>query len=415
MMPNRRTFQRFNIITVLEFKLLTAIAVTFAGITRNFSYEGFCLETQCVTFEPGDSLEVSLSHPHSDLTVSIPAYVVWKSNADKFACLMGIKLREMELDTKLRMLEIMSAAGDVPVDSFLSDGSDDDGTWKEETGERMPDLNLLPADKAAPEQVKPDDEDTGPEVFRHEKPLSTQEGLFTEEKPVSSFNEVFKQAQTEGPEQDIMNEEGLESDMPWPKVNAVEGKTARSALDLKHLLGNKTFIYSSITVVLLAVCVYTLSLIFKIPDTVTITPVPTPEQSTYRQEETLIRPVSPVEVAGDDKAAAPAIQPLDEQPISKTESSKATKQEVPAAVRQRPVINANNDKAQYVQVGAWRNPDNAKEMLQKIKKYYPDAYLIAGTKLNKVKIPVKDKTQGNMIIKDIENKFHIKPMLTPEK
>jgi cell division septation protein DedD len=413
-MPNRRTFQRFDIITVLEFKLLTAIAGTFAAITRNFSYEGFCLETQCVTFEPGDRLEVSLRHPHSDLAVSVPAYVVWKRNADKFACLMGIKLTETELDTKLRMLEIMSAAGEVPVDSFLSEGGDDDGTGNGETGTRISDLNVLPEEKASPEKAVAIDEHTGPEAFRDEGPLSTQEGLFTGKKSVSAFNEVFRQAQAERPEtEDMMNEEELESDMPWPKAPVVEKKTTHAALVLKKLLGNRMLIYSSSTVVLSAVLIYALFLIFKSPDISIKSPVPVPAQSMYRQEEALNRPVPPVEDARDNETAAPAIQPPVEQHISKAESSKSIEQDVPASIQQPPVITA--DKMQYIQVGAWKNLDNAKEMLQRLKKYYPDAYLIAGTKLNKIKIPVKNKTQGNGIIKDIEAKFHITPMFTTEK
>ncbi|MBI5665374.1 MAG: PilZ domain-containing protein [Nitrospirae bacterium] len=414
-MPNRRAFQRFDVITVLEFKLLTAIAATFTGITRNFSYEGFCLETQCVTFEPGDSLEVSLRHPHHDLTVSVPALVVWKKNAEKFAYLMGIKLKETELDTRLRMLEIMSAAGEVPVDSFLSEGSDD-GTGKEETGVQIPQLSLQPADKAASEPAETVDVDTGVEAFRDEKPLSIQEGLFTGKKPVSAFDEVLRQAQAEGPDdEDMINDEPLESDMPWPKADAAEEKTAHATNVLTKLIGNRMLIYSSSTLVLLAVLIYTLSLIIKSPDISIKSPVPVPAPSTSPQEEALIRPVPPAEIAGTDKAEAPAVQPPDEQHVSTTESSKPIEQDVPAASQQPPVISVKDDKAQYVQVGAWRNPENAKEMLQKIKELYPDAYLVSGTKLIKVKIPVKDKTQGNRIIKDIEGKFNIKPMLTPEK
>ena len=414
MIPNRRAFQRFNIITVLEFKLLTANEGPFAGITSNFSYEGLCLETQCITFEPGDSLEVRLRHPHSDMTVTFLAYVVWKTTADKFACLMGIKLRETELDTRLRMLEIMSVAGDVPVDSFLSDASDDNGSG--ETENRIPDLTLLTADKESTEPEETVEEDTGLEAFRVAEQLRSQEHLITEKKSVNSFDEVLKQAQAEGPEaEDMMNEEALESDMPWPRSNAADEKTAYGTNVLKKLLENRIVIYSSSTVVLLAVLIYALSLIFKRPDISIKTPVPVPAEPTYRQESPLNRPVLPVEVARNDKAEEPAIQQPDEEHISKTESSKTLKQEVPAASQQPPVVKANGEKTQYVQVGAWRNPDNAKEMLQKLNKYYPEAYLTTGTKLNKIKIPVKDKPHGNRIIKDIEDKFHIKPMLTTER
>lgn len=412
---NRRAFRRFDIIAVLEFKLMTALAGTFAGITNNFSYEGFCVETQCATFEPGDNLELSLSHPHSDLTVSVPASVVWKKTADKFACLMGLKLKETELDKRLRMLEIMSAAGDVPVDSFLSDGSDE-GTGDEETPSTAPYSDPLKKDIAVPEPEGTQEEDIEDESFRDEGLLGSEKNLLTGNKSGNFFNEVFKAAQTEGPEaEDMLDEEVVKSDMTWPGNNDRKDETYQALAGsnhlLKQLLGNKTFIYTSITAVIIGISVYALFLIFQRPGNGIKSPAPVPAQSAFQQEQEQSNILPPVQDAGHNEAV-PAIQVPDEHRIS---NSKILAPEVPAVLPVPPTTRTTDNKTRYIQVGAWRNPDNAREMLQKLKKYYPDAYLTPGKSFNKIKIPVTDKTRASKIMKDIEVKFKLKSFLTPEK
>lgn len=415
-MPNRRTFQRFDIITVLEFNLMTAIAGTFAGITKNFSYEGFCVETQCVSFEQGDSMEVRLRHPHSDLTVSLPAYVVWKRTADKFAYLMGIKLKETELDTRLRMLEIMSAAGDLPVDSFLSGGSDEDFEHAE-TVTLSSDLNQLETYRSDPEPAEANDEETEPEAFIDEGLLSTEKEVITGTISGDTFTEVFRAAQTAEPEEEYMPEEDVESDMLWPRA---EEKADKAPYDitgiLKQLKGNRTFIYSSIAAVIIGISIYAIFLILQRPDSGIKSPAPVPAQlpaeTAFRQEEKIPNIVPPVQDAGDYKAAAPAIQQPDEQPVSKAVRSKQIEREVPASLPKPTDIRTADDQTRYIQVGAWKDPANAREMLQKIKKHYPAAYLTAGKKLNRVKIPAKNQAQVNSILKDIEDKFHVKALVS---
>lgn len=417
-MPNRRTFQRFDIITVLEFNLMTAIAGTFAGITRNFSYEGFCVETQCVSFEQGDSMEIRLRHPHSDLTVSLPAYVVWKRTADKFAYLMGIKLKETELDTRLKMLEIMSAAGDLPVDSFLSEGSDE-GIEHEKTATLSSDINQLETYRSEPEPAEANDEVTEPEAFIDEGLLSTEKELITGKISGDTFTEVFRAAQTAEPEEEYMPEpeEDVESDMLWPRVEEKADKAPYSITSvLKQLKGNRTFIYSSIAAVIVGVSVYAIFLILQRTGPAVNIPAPVPAQvpaqTALRQEEKIPDIVPPVQDAGDYKAAAPAVQQPDEQPVSKPAGSKQVEREVPASPPKLPDIRTADDQTRYIQVGAWKDPANAREMLQKIKKHYPDAYLTAGKKLNRVKIPAKNQAQVNSILRDIEDKFHVKALVS---
>jgi cell division septation protein DedD len=482
MIPDRRAYQRFDITTVLEFKLQSEQGGTFVGITKNFSYEGFCLETQCVAFEPGDTLEVRLKHPHTDLTVSVPATVVWKRNAEKFAYLMGIKLGETELDTRVKMLEIMSAAGEVPVDSFILGSSEDNRIEIEETAAQTLDLNVLHPEKAVPEEHGTCDEDIEPEHHRDEGLLSAEGELITGNKSESLFKETFDTAvSAEGPEaEDMFNEEGTVSDMPWPKADTRKEETDQiydqSAPLLKKVLRNRKVIYSSVAAVLIAVSVYALSLIFKSPGEGIKSPAPVPAQSAFHQEEERNLPVPPVETPSGEVTApglqqpdalqvpkeittqeteqqtppasqkppdikktedqpafpqegernlpappfetpsgevtAPGLQQPDALQVPKEITTQETEQQTPPVSQKPPDIKKPEDQPPYIQVGAWKNPDNAREMLQKIKKYYPDAYLVAGKKFTRVKIPIESESQGKEILKEIEDRFQIKALLT---
>ncbi|RJR19895.1 MAG: hypothetical protein C4581_04310 [Nitrospiraceae bacterium] len=423
-MSEQRTFQRFDIITVLEFRLLTALSGVFAGITRNFSYEGFCLETQCEAFEPGDNMEVRLKHPHSEMAVTVPAYVVWKKAADKFACLMGIKLKETELGNKLKMLEIMSAAGDVPVDSFLSGGAEKADHYEEPAAPAL-DSDQIKKYQTAPAQAEFIDENAGSKKFEDEGLLATEKDMITGKESGYLFDEVFKAAQNEGQEESDMPEaESVESDVPWPRDNALEDDSGRApgyaTRSLKQLLENRLIIYSSIAAVIIGISIYAVFIIMQRPDIVksqVSVPAQLPEQRAFQEDEEH-RPVGPpVRDAGENKAEAPAALQPEESTVSKAVSTEPIEQEAPA-IPSKPVpadIRTAADQTKYIQVGAWKNPDNAREMLQKVQKYYPDAYLTSGKKLNRVKIPALNQAQVNSIMKDIEDKFQIKPLISSEK
>jgi hypothetical protein len=81
-------------------------------------------------------------------------------------------------------------------------------------------------------------------------------------------------------------------------------------------------------------------------------------------------------------------------------------------VKRRAAINSNY----YIQVGTWSKLHYANAMILKLKKHYPQAYLISGNNLNKIIIPdIETKLHGEKIIKDIENKFELKPILKLKK
>lgn len=65
-----------------------------------------------------------------------------------------------------------------------------------------------------------------------------------------------------------------------------------------------------------------------------------------------------------------------------------------------------------VQAGAWKNPDYASEMLIKLRKYYPDAYIEKRANFHVIRISgIMTQQQGNSIARDIESKLGLRPML----
>jgi len=70
----------------------------------------------------------------------------------------------------------------------------------------------------------------------------------------------------------------------------------------------------------------------------------------------------------------------------------------------------------YVQVVASKNHDGAQKLLVKIKKYYPEAYIVVQNNFSKIRIPgVLTKKQGAFVSRDIEKKFNLKPMVVQKK
>ncbi len=66
----------------------------------------------------------------------------------------------------------------------------------------------------------------------------------------------------------------------------------------------------------------------------------------------------------------------------------------------------------YVQVGSWKNSHYAEDILMKLKKGYPEAYIVEQNNFNKLRIPgVMTKKQAAIISKDIEGKLNMKPLI----
>jgi hypothetical protein len=93
----------------------------------------------------------------------------------------------------------------------------------------------------------------------------------------------------------------------------------------------------------------------------------------------------------------------------------------PAAAVERTLpadANTQKEKLEYtIQVGAWKNPEYAREMLLKLKKYYSGIYMYKKNNFNFIKIRgIPTQQQGAAIVQDINKRFGLKPILAkPEQ
>jgi hypothetical protein len=124
MLENRRKFHRFDNSIFLEFRPLKEANEYSLGIARNFSCVGFSFESQNYDIESGEDIEFRLKHPQSELFVSLIGESVWKENSE-ISCITGIKFKEMDNKTKSKMLEIVSAAVNIYINSFLFGENED--------------------------------------------------------------------------------------------------------------------------------------------------------------------------------------------------------------------------------------------------------------------------------------------------
>jgi hypothetical protein len=120
MLNDKRRFMRFGVPLVLEFKPIQGNSEYSWGLTRNFSYEGFCFETRSMDFELRKDLEFKLNIPRSYTPVSVIGNVVWiKQYEDN--CLAGVKFKEIDKKVKSNLLEKICDYGNVSFDMFVYD------------------------------------------------------------------------------------------------------------------------------------------------------------------------------------------------------------------------------------------------------------------------------------------------------
>jgi type II secretory pathway component GspD/PulD (secretin) len=74
---------------------------------------------------------------------------------------------------------------------------------------------------------------------------------------------------------------------------------------------------------------------------------------------------------------------------------------------------STEDSAYYIQAGSWTHIEYARETIGKLKPDYPDVYMLKQGSYNKVRIPIEedDKNDALILMKDIEEKFDLTPIL----
>ncbi len=113
MVHERRKSRRSDIFHVIEINSHT----TLLGLIRNFSYQGFSIEMDNIEFEQKENIDFTLKHLQSNSSVSFLGDIVWeKWSANTF--LAGIKLRTMDKAIKDKLIEILCAIRETPIDLF---------------------------------------------------------------------------------------------------------------------------------------------------------------------------------------------------------------------------------------------------------------------------------------------------------
>ncbi len=104
MYQNKRKFKRYDISLNVQFKPSKVAKEYVNGIIRNFSFEGFTFVSQTFDFETKETIELEIMHPWKDKVVPVSGVIIWKRQADDL-CLAGIKLKEMDEETKGEILD----------------------------------------------------------------------------------------------------------------------------------------------------------------------------------------------------------------------------------------------------------------------------------------------------------------------
>ncbi|MEW6600684.1 MAG: SPOR domain-containing protein [Nitrospirota bacterium] len=76
------------------------------------------------------------------------------------------------------------------------------------------------------------------------------------------------------------------------------------------------------------------------------------------------------------------------------------------------LVSADTDSKYVMQVGAFRNIENANVLVEKLKEEYLNAYIEHGKKFNRVKIVgIKSLEEAELFMKDLNHKFSVDPFV----
>jgi hypothetical protein len=292
----------------------------------------------------------------------------------------------------------MSIAGNIPIDSFVIEKDVEDETEQEETTGYDSEYNETQKNKPVSETQVEEDEYAGQSGMESKLVF----GLDPEEPLYENYNsEVY----TEQPgEDDILSEE-REDDLSEEEIELAYDESVTFPEDI--LARKKKLIYASITAVVAITLIYNL---FGGSGDVEKNTAPVSVKSASSQKDNQpILPTGDAQPGGVIGRVVPRLVP----PVSGQVKNREDKEDKTVNMRQSQTkIQTVGNGSYFLQVGAWKNSNYASRMLVNVKKYYPDAYMVAENGFIKIKVPgIKNKTQGNRILKDIKDKFGVTPLL----
>ncbi|GBE40478.1 hypothetical protein BMS3Bbin09_00360 [bacterium BMS3Bbin09] len=117
MTEEKRLSERKESMVVIEFRKAGTADEYYAGITRNYSDDGFSFESETLNCRSGAMLEFKLKHPDRDEIIKCLGGVIW-TRQQKYGLIAGVKLHSVPTEKQNILAEIMS-----PFHSHLTDSA----------------------------------------------------------------------------------------------------------------------------------------------------------------------------------------------------------------------------------------------------------------------------------------------------
>lgn len=367
MLADQRSFKRVNMFIVGEFRDAARPESPFFGITRNISCGGISFESQHYPLGPGDSLHCIFKETGSDRVVSSVGEIVWKKDSDKFDCLTGVKFTDVDCSPDNEMLNLLSAAGRVPVSAFLTggaaEGSSESG-WEDDSAQRVLAARDIPASTGGDE-----------ETAEHEYSDRSQKDERRDVRESYGFKGL----------------ELMEEGRSWIRYYLLPAIALFLifGIMLTSRMGSRTEEDGPLS-----------DVAREAPAVVNQETVRASGESEAVKQEA-DEEQSPAGFASEDRTAGPV--PLQQSPVDPVE---------------KPLTGAavGGGTGYYIQVGAWKNPAYASSFLKKLRTHYPDAYGETEGRFHKIKIPrIASEREGARIVSDIKKKFNITPLLVRDR
>jgi hypothetical protein len=403
MFHERRVLHRYDSFICVKFRATKKSAEYSLGITNNITSEGFNFESQDHGIESGQNIELIFGHPKSNLTVNALGELAWKANIPDSNCLTGVKFKDIDEATKSKMLEIVSDAGGMPVESFRSEQND---------------IGILQVKEKQGAELKFNDVQEKQLVEKPSNKAGTDvpsNGLSHKEN-AAIWDEFITMC--------VETEEKEEENMMHDPISGFNNGDIEDRL--KHIIDNgesdasdSTMRNKSTRSVLLfipAIIVVLMATSFALSENINgnfkslFSDIP---ELTFRQEADMENPV----FISDDAVMNDLTEKetLHTKHIQTQEKSNILLEEMKTkAYLIKVMVNKDTDENSkyFIQVGTWRNVEYAQEMLTQLKKDYPEAYIVKKVNFHKIRIPgIINKKQGAVISTDIENRFNVKPLI----
>lgn len=186
----RRQLERFDVFLIVEFRPFKWAFEYSQGITKNFSQEGFSFASQ-YDINPGEIMVFKIKHPWSDLYVSISAKIIWKKEG-WYERMVGVKLCEVDQEIENKILELISADRNKPIESFLHGKKSETIIGLKEGKKSSVESNTRQIKELVPERFQKNNKDISEYI---EKSVA-EDSIFTVSGLTTSADETVNEADT---------------------------------------------------------------------------------------------------------------------------------------------------------------------------------------------------------------------------